>query len=252
MLGLGLLLLYASPAIATERLQIVAGAGPSTVVSQLFIELLAKKPVAKKYDFLVPAKSSKHAGGIENSDRFLFGRIGRPLNQMEKAQHKEELFLAKVPFVFVVGPKVGVRELSLTQVENIFLGRINNWKFVGGPDKSITVIGREASEAFFGSLKTVYPSFNHCRFDQVLDKDDQVSDYLQSPSGEYAIAFGAKPNFSTPSILKIHGFSVGVNIGLTYDKTNRSHPVVVAARKFSRTTEWQGGLLLLGLLPADL
>lgn len=250
-LGLSLLLLAASPALATGQQQLVAGAGPSTVVAQLFFELLKKKPAAAKYDFLVPAESSKHAGGIKNSDQYLFGRIGRPLNELEKHANKVELFLAKVPFVFVVGSMVDVKELSLAQVKNIFAGRIRNWQEVGGPDAEITVVGREATEAMFSALKKSYPEFSASRFTLTLAKDHQVIEYLKSPAGAYAIAFGARPNFSLPSILNVSNFSTGVNIGLVYDLKNTENPLVSAARDFARSTEWRGGLALLGLSPAD-
>jgi ABC-type phosphate transport system substrate-binding protein len=239
-------------AAETSERQIVAGAGPATVVAQLFFELLEKKPELKHFQFSVPAESTKHAGGISNSDQYLFGRIGRPLSPQEKSLHKKELFLAKVPFVFTIGSAVGIRELSLAQVESIFLGRVSNWKTFGGPDKQITVVGREATEAFFSALKQHYPNFTASRFDLTLKKDHQVIEYLSSPAGAYAISFGAKPNFLSPNILKVADFAIGVNIGLVYDKKNHSHPVVEAARKFSRTTEWRGGLIMLGLTPADI
>jgi len=245
-------LLWAAPTLADETKQMVSGAGPSTAVAQLFFQFLSKKPDVAGYHFYVPAASAKHAGGIKNSDDFLFGRIGRPFNEQEKQLGKIELFLAKVPFVFVVGPKVGLKKLTLAEVEAIFLGRVDNWKELGGPDAAITVIGREPTEAFYTSLKAAYPQFINASFDQVLKRDHDVVDYLKTDAGAYAIAFGAKPNFSFVNILDVTGFEIGVNIGLTYDRKNAEHKIIKAARRFAESTEWRGGLSLLGLLPADL
>ncbi|SHJ46283.1 PBP superfamily domain-containing protein [Malonomonas rubra DSM 5091] len=250
--GLLFTLTCANAPLADDTKQMVAGAGPSTAVAQLFFQFLSKKPEAADYHFYVPATSAKHAGGIKNSDDYLFGRIGRPFNAEEKKLGKIELFLAKVPFVFVIGPKVGLNRLTLDQVAAIFLGRIENWKDLGGPDTAIKVIGRESSEAFFAALKAAYPQFSNSSFDLILKRDNEVVDYLKTDDGAYSIAFGSKPNFSFINILDVTDFEIGVNIGLTYDQKNADHKVVKAARRFAESTEWRGGLSMLGLLPADL
>lgn len=46
-----------------------------------------------------------------------------------------------------------VKELSLDQLENIFTGRIRNWKEVGGPDQPITVYSRENSSGTYEFFK---------------------------------------------------------------------------------------------------
>lgn len=47
-----------------------------------------------------------------------------------------------VLYVNVANP---VRELSVTQVRSIFLGRITNWKELGGPDRTITLYAGEST-----------------------------------------------------------------------------------------------------------
>jgi phosphate transport system substrate-binding protein len=46
-----------------------------------------------------------------------------------------------------------VKELSLEQLENIFTGRIKNWKQVGGNDAPITVYSRENSSGTYEFFK---------------------------------------------------------------------------------------------------
>ncbi len=41
--------------------------------------------------------------------------------------------------------QAGITALSLQQIGRIYLGEINNWKQLGGPDKDILVIDKEAS-----------------------------------------------------------------------------------------------------------
>ena len=46
-----------------------------------------------------------------------------------------------------------VKTLTLDQLENIFTGRIRNWKEVGGPDQPITVYSRENSSGTYEFFK---------------------------------------------------------------------------------------------------
>lgn len=49
------------------------------------------------------------------------------------------------PFTLIAHPGVGVQNLSAQQAENIFTGKINNWKEVGGQDKKIVRVIRPES-----------------------------------------------------------------------------------------------------------
>ena len=138
-------LLPAAPAAAGEV--VIAGAGPSTKVVEHFVVYLAKTGAAEGMTFSVPEKSIKHAGGIRSTEKNLFGRTGRPLNEKEKAGGVEEIFLAKMPIVFVAGADAGVSSLTLDQVCGVFTGKFRNWKDVGGNDKDIVIITREPTEA---------------------------------------------------------------------------------------------------------
>ena len=125
------ILTLAVSAFSAEN-QVIVGAGPSTKVVELFVKEFSKQPVAKGYNFVVPPKSAKHAGGINNTARYIFGRTGRPLNDKEKALNKKEIFLARLPISFVAGSKAGVKKLTIAEVEDIFNRKITNWKDVGG------------------------------------------------------------------------------------------------------------------------
>ena len=53
--------------------------------------------------------------------------------------------VAAVGFSVVVHPETGVKSLSKKQIQDIFSGKVTNWKDVGGKDQTITVINRPAS-----------------------------------------------------------------------------------------------------------
>lgn len=50
---------------------------------------------------------------------------------------------------FVTHPSVGVTQLTLEQVGNIFKGEITNWKDVGGKDATISLYGRQSNSGTF-------------------------------------------------------------------------------------------------------
>jgi hypothetical protein len=230
--------------------QVIAGAGPSTFIVELFAKEFTKLPAVKGYKLEVPLKSSKHAGGILSSDKYLFGRTGRPLNAKEKKMNKEEIFLARIPIVIVAGADAGVTSLTLGQLEGIFTGSITNWSQVGGVDEGIYLIGREPTEALFTTLKKEFPFFIEARFHKVVKKDNYVLNILNnSPIGKYAIAFGAKPNFQGMNVLDIQGFSAGVGVGLVYDLKNNNHRIVKTAIDFSKGDHWAEKVRTTGSLP---
>lgn len=239
-----------SPALAVEQ-QLIAGAGPSTIIVQVFFDKFAENPAANGYKFIVPERSAKHAGGIQSSNDFLFGRTGRPLSSSEKQLNKDEIFLAKVPVAFSLGSEIGLSELTFQQIEDLYLGRVTNWRTLGGPDAEVLLVGREQTEALFTTLKEAYPFFDNVNFSITFKKDHQVVNFLKSPQGRYAIGFGAKPNFSELNILKIKGMTAGVNVGLVYDLKSKTHPLVVAAKEYATSEEWRDEVIKFGLLPVE-
>lgn len=233
-----LFMLVSGVVFAAEK-QPVMGAGPSTEAVKLFFQNFSRTPVAQGYEFDVEERSIKHAGGIEASGKFLFGRTGRPLNSDEKGLGKKEILLALVPIGFIAGDRAGVRSISEKQLLDILARKITNWKEVGGADQKIVLAGREPSEAAFTVLKEAYPELAQLQFDQVLQRDHQVVNFIESPAGAYALSFGFKANFEARNLLEIKGFKAGSNCGLVYDAKNANHPVIKAAIDFARSNEWR-------------
>lgn len=244
------LFIFGSLAIGQEN-QIIAGAGPSTEICKLFFNEFSKLEGTKSYTFSVMEGSVKHKGGILNSDKFLFGRTGRPLTDQEKALGKEEILLAKVPISFAKGLEINIDHLSMEEITKIFTKAIVNWKDVGGPDSPILLVGREQSEALFMTLKNEYPFFKEVTFEKVFKRDHEVVKFLSSPLGKHAIAFGATPNFTEFNLLYVEGFSSGVSVGLVYDLKNAASPIVQLAKDFAASSSWQNEVSRTSMLSAN-
>jgi len=243
--------LLSSAGYAKETL-LIAGAGPSTKVVTLFFENFAKQPSAQNYDFVVPQESIKHAGGIKHTFKNLFGRTGRPLNVAELNYKRKEIFLATMPISIVTGHGVNISKMSMRQLQEVFQGQITNWKKLGGPDEEITTVGREQTEALFTELKRYYTFFRKPEFDLILNKDNEVYEFLNSPDGSFAISFGAKANLSDLNLITVEEeLNVGVRVGLVYDKNNEEHPLVLAVKEYAQSDEWKTIVKTTGAYPVN-
>ena len=64
-----------------------------------------------------------------------------------------EVIVAWDGLAIIVHPGNRVEELSLEQVQNIFVGNINNWASLGGTDHPITVVTREEGSGTRGAFQ---------------------------------------------------------------------------------------------------
>ncbi|ADI01149.1 MAG TPA: phosphate ABC transporter substrate-binding protein [Syntrophothermus lipocalidus] len=118
-------------------------AGSTSV--QPFSEVLAEAFMAENPKARVNVQGGGSSQGIEaaRSGAAEIGASSRDLKPEEK-EGMREFVIAKDGIVVVVNPANKVNELSVAQVRDIFLGKITNWKQVGGEDAPITLVTREA------------------------------------------------------------------------------------------------------------
>lgn len=83
----------------------------------------------------------------------------RPIKFSEKmkakaAKHEiEEVVVAYDALAVIVHPSNPVKQLTRKQLEDIFRGKITNWKQVGGEDRKIVVYSRETSSGTYEFFK---------------------------------------------------------------------------------------------------
>ena len=244
-----LIAFFASADVYAKDLIKIPGAGPSTHVVKSFFELFASTSGGRPYEFIVPPRSIKHAGGIAASDELIFGRTGRPLSDDERGATKEEIILAQIPVAFVVGKAAAVQRITIADLKDIFSGEITNWKELGGTDHAINLIGREPTESMYVAMKRVYPFLEAATFDRIFKRDHQVVNFINAPEGAFALSFGAAPNFADDIILEVAGFSVGVGVGLVYDRRHADDDLVIAVQNYVESQDWRRQLVGLGYLP---
>lgn len=114
----------------------------STSVGPL-AEKLAEK-YKEKNNVNIEINQIGSSAGITNAVNGVseIGMSSRDLKEEEKASLQETV-IAYDGIVVVTHPSNHVKNLTITQVKDIFTGKITNWKEVGGDDLEIVVVSRE-------------------------------------------------------------------------------------------------------------
>jgi len=101
----------------------------------------------------------------------------RPAKSKEKEQGKAknveitETEVARDGITIVVHPSNPIKSLTLTQLGDIYKGKINNWNEVGGPDLKIVPSGRDTASGTYAYFQ-----------EDVLGKEKYRADMISTPS----------------------------------------------------------------------
>jgi len=224
---------------------VIAGAGPSTEIT----DLLAKEFCRTYPEYLisVPPQSIKHAGGLAwaTKQKQIFGRLGRPITPGDLKKYPSACMLpiARVLIGFGVHKNIGINTLSLDQLKRIMLGEINNWKEIGGKDKTIIRLGREQGEAALTAICSQHPFFEQVQFLKNFNKDHETILAMRKVPGAIGFAeTSAMCQFPELAVLEIEGVSCGLDVGLVYDIANENTAPIKLMNQFVQSPEWQAFL----------
>jgi len=95
--------------------------------------------------------NSNYAVEAVRSGQIHIGLVTRTLNGAEKADLRVES-MGHDAMILLSYPRNSVAGLTLEQLRNIYLGKIINWREVGGEDKGIVPLTREKSSALYGTF----------------------------------------------------------------------------------------------------
>lgn len=129
-------------------------AGSTSV--QPFSESLAEEYKVQNPKATVNVQGGGSSQGITavQSGAADIGASSRELKPEEKSGLKEYL-IAKDGIAVVVNPANKVNDLSLSQLKDIYSGKITNWNKVGGKNAVITVVSREAGSGTRGGFEDI-------------------------------------------------------------------------------------------------
>jgi len=104
----------------------------------------------------------------------------------------------------VLNPQNPVLDLNIKQIANIYTGKIKNWKELGGEDKDIVLIGREAGSGTRDGFEAATQTKDKCKYRQELTSTGDVITTVSGTSAAigYASLATVKKNVK---ILAVNG-----------------------------------------------
>jgi len=130
-----------------------------TLIGSTSVQPLAEE-LGKAYEEKNPGvQVSVHSGGskagIEAAQKETadIGMASRKLKDSEKGLQATEI--AKDGIAVIVHPTNLVKSLTVTQVRDIFAGKITHWQELGGAEEEITVVTREVGSGTRGSFEEI-------------------------------------------------------------------------------------------------
>lgn len=131
----------------------VVGSTSVTPVAQKLAEAFSSKETGVKID--VQGVGSTAGVKATNDGTAGIGMASRNLKTTEKEWGIDEYVIAYDGITVVVHPSNGASDLTAAQITDIFKGEITNWKDVGGIDKEILVVSREAGSGTRGAFEDI-------------------------------------------------------------------------------------------------
>lgn len=116
------------------------------------------------------------------------GNLSRAVKAEENAEGRfESIVIAKDGIAVVVNPSNTVSALTKQQIADIYTGKITNWKELGGADKAIYVIGRDASSGTRDGFEDILKIKGSCQYGAELKETGDVKQKVASD--EFAIGY---------------------------------------------------------------
>jgi phosphate transport system substrate-binding protein len=188
----------------------------STSVQPLSEELAAAF-VAKHPGVRINVQGGGSSAGVKAAQTGVadIGASSRELKPEEKGLH--ETVIARDGIAIVVHPSNPVKDLTAAQVNGIFAGRIANWSALGGPNRAIVVVQREAGSGTRGAFE-----------EMVMGKDKVVEGAIvQNSTG--AVRTTVAGNQDAIGYVSLAGLSPEVK-ALTIEGTAATIANIVAGR----------------------
>lgn len=107
---------------------------------------------------------SGDAAKAVNAGTALIGDLSRDLKDDEKSTDFAIVPIAIDGIAIAVNKDNKVSSLTSDQITKIFTGEISNWKEVGGEDKKITLIGREATSGTRDGFEGLFKCAGKCKY----------------------------------------------------------------------------------------
>lgn len=149
--------------VGTIALTGCAGQGGSkiSIVGSTSVQPLAQE-LADKYNesnsqIKIDIQGVGSTAGVKavNDGTCDIGTSSRELKEDEKAWNLTQTVIALDGIAVVINPNNKVEDLTIDQISQIYKGEIKNWSELGGDNKEIIVVNREAGSGTLGAFQEI-------------------------------------------------------------------------------------------------
>ena len=148
--------LFCGAAVAAETGKLVVN-GSTTMLP--FVQVAAERFMTAHPDMQISISGGGSGNGIkaliDNTTDIANASRAIKKGEVEKAKAKGvepvETVVAMDCIVPIVHRENPVKNLTLAQIKDVYTGKIENWKDVGGDDAPIVVVGRDSSSGTYGT-----------------------------------------------------------------------------------------------------
>ena len=178
-------------------------------------------------------------------------KFGEKMKFAEAGLEAREVIVAYDALAVVVNPSNPVTQLTREQLEDIFRGKITNWKEVGGEDRKIVVYSRETSSGTYEFFK-----------ESVLDNKNYMSSILSMPAtgaiiqsvkNRYvkplAVSYDGGEHYAVPSVETAADGSYPIVRPLYYYYDATKEQTVSSFISYALSPEGQKSVLEQGFVP---
>jgi phosphate transport system substrate-binding protein len=169
----------------SEKLSIKVS-GSTTVLP--IAQQAAEKFMASHINADIQVSAGGSGVGIQNiGDKTVdIGMSSRELKTEEIAKYPE-LVPTKIAYdgmAIIVHPSNTISSITIAQVRDIYAGNVTNWKSIGGPDKTIVVIGRDSTSGTRDFFTTsIMGSVPYVKTQQELNSNGAIQQAVSQTPG---------------------------------------------------------------------
>ncbi|MFZ7128227.1 MAG: substrate-binding domain-containing protein [Desulfobacterales bacterium] len=193
----------AKPVTAEEGLRYSSSAQVHSVFQDEVLEAFTRE-TGVKVDLFVGSSST--AMNRLFNDVCDVASTAEPLYRTHQDYGYVETPFCRVPLVVIAHAQVPVRDLSETQLREVFSGQIANWKELGGPDRDIVVVAPGKGTAAYKNFSQLALKRHEVDYDFMTERSTMVVDAVKHiPYSISFIAMSAAVRDAAVKTIKVNG-----------------------------------------------
>lgn len=168
--------------------------------------VLAESFMENYPDITVTVEFTGSSAGIESvlQGRADIGNVSRRLRKEELAAGAVENVVAIDGIAVITHPSNHVSDLTMGQLEEIYVGRIRNWQELGGAEEPVVVVGREAGSGTRSTFEELLGIEDLCAYANEMDSSGAVMARVAATPGAIGYVSADIPD-GTVQIMALDG-----------------------------------------------